>query len=423
MPEHARPGKSFTEMLDLILRNQRRPNDPFSSQLLMAIFWEESFFTNKKQRVGSAIGFGQVEPAELPKLTTQRARDNGYFVPGVSAKTRSLSDDLAVTAPSCMLLHLFHTSKAPTTEQKVRWALEAYGGVHYQGKSSLTPADRRRHIANWRKCEEKLKALPFSEYAIANYSGNFDELADRYLDALALSRRFNREHVFSRTPLVRFRDLLFPADWTLYGITLPTRTTTTSTQQTAAPSRVSAAPAAGTSAARPEALFEEIVEHRGVRLDNGERFRLVAGPGESPSEVAAGDFLVRQPRDGARLRASRIMSGPATPDDFLCEGVMAECGPPGLYVVVVSRHRYPIARRISDRSGRVPGDTLVVRPVALSHAWDEDVENLDENLSEESDAELERKRTRSCVPSPDRISIGMRSRWLAGTASWSALLS
>src|SRR5713226_9365067 len=109
MAPHARPGKSFMEMLELILGNQRRPNDPFSPQLLMAIFWEERFFTNRKQlQKGTAIGFGQVEPAELPKLTTQEARDNGYEVPGVSAATRSLSDELAVTVPSCMLLHLYH---------------------------------------------------------------------------------------------------------------------------------------------------------------------------------------------------------------------------------------------------------------------------------------------------------------------------
>jgi hypothetical protein len=29
MAGHPRPGKSFIEMLDLILRNQRRPNDVF----------------------------------------------------------------------------------------------------------------------------------------------------------------------------------------------------------------------------------------------------------------------------------------------------------------------------------------------------------------------------------------------------------
>src|SRR5262249_20674117 len=130
---HARPGKSFMEMLELILANQRRPNDPFSPQLLMAIFWEEGFFTNKRQARGSAIGFGQAEPAELPKLTTQRARDLGYEVPGVAATTRQLSDELAVTVPSCLLLHLFHASTATTTEGKVRFALHAYANVDFKG--------------------------------------------------------------------------------------------------------------------------------------------------------------------------------------------------------------------------------------------------------------------------------------------------
>src|SRR5262249_59281273 len=96
---HARPGKSFMEMLELILANQRRPNDPFSPQLLMAIFWEEGFFTNKRQAGGSAIGFGQAEPAEIPKLTTQRARDLRYQVPGGAAPTRQLGHASAGTGP------------------------------------------------------------------------------------------------------------------------------------------------------------------------------------------------------------------------------------------------------------------------------------------------------------------------------------
>src|SRR6266498_871354 len=205
---NARPGKSFIEMLELILRNQRRPNDPFSPQLLMAIFWEESLFTNKKQQKGSAIGFGQAEPGEFPKLTTQQARDNGYEVPGISAATRSLSDELAVTVPSCMLLHMFHSSRAPTTEGKIRSALHGYGGVDYQGPSALTRDDRLRIIANWRKCEEKLKALPFSVYAIVNYAGRIEDLEELYMDALRLARPFDRDFVFSQSPqLVRFRDL------------------------------------------------------------------------------------------------------------------------------------------------------------------------------------------------------------------------
>lgn len=381
MAAHARPGKSFTEMLDLILRNQRRPNDPFSPQLLMAIFWEEGLFTNKKQQKGTAVGFGQVEPAELWKLTTAKAREHGYDVPGVSTSTRSLSDDLAVTVPSCLLLHQFHASQAPTTEGKVRSALNAYGGVDYKGPSSLTREDRLRIIANWRKCEEKLKALPFSEYAIANYSGNLDELANKYMDALALSRPFNRDFVFSRTPeLVRFRDLLFPRGWSLYGV---------GPRPGAAAAAQPRSPAAAATPARAESLFGEIVESREISFGNGRRFHVVAGPGESLAELEAGDLLVHA-HNGSGLRAVPITSTPAAPEDFFFEGVMAEKGPPGLYVEVESAGGYPIARRIADPFGHVAENAAVIRPFSFE---DWPGEDLDEGPAEATDAELRQRRT------------------------------
>ena len=256
--QHARPGKTFMDMMELILKHQRRPNDPFSPQLLMAIFWEETFFTNRKQDVGTAIGFGQTEPAELPKLTTQLARDKGYELPGVSAATRELDDPRAVTAPSCLLLHLFHAAPptASTTEARVRFALEGYGGVHFKGKSSLTKEQRLAIIANWRKCEEKLKALPFSVYSVVNFTGNLDQLAERYMDALHLARPFLRDFKFTTPPQMRVRDILFPPGWSLPGFGPSINTTST-----ANPNATAAAPAS-----RPaESLLEELASRRGGR--------------------------------------------------------------------------------------------------------------------------------------------------------------
>ena len=340
------------EMLELILANQRRPNDPFSPQLLMAIFWEEGFFTNKKQLKGSAIGFGQAEPAELPKLTTHQARDNGYEVPGVSAATRELSDALAVTVPSCMLLHLFHSSRAPTTEGKVTSALHGYAGVDYTGPSPLSRDDRLRIIANWRKCEELLKALPFRVYPIVNYPGNLTDLEDKYMDALAKAKPFVRDYEFSKTPRVRFRDLLFPKYWFMPGLGAPS------------PAAAAATPAASASA----------------REDH---FHLVAGPGESVADLRPGDVIVSQPGDGSPPRAARIRSAPASAEELFFEGVMAERGGPGLYVEVESRGRHPIARQVADHRGRVRRGTVVLRPRALSFA---------EGLDEATDDELRRQR-------------------------------
>lgn len=388
MATHARPGKSFTDMLQLILDNMRRPNNPFSPQLLMAIFWEESFFNNRKQERGSAIGFGQAEPAELPKLTTQQARDNGYEVPGVSRNTRELTDALAVTVPSCMLLHLFHSSRAATTEDKVRAALHGYGGVDFRGPSALTREDRLRIIGNWRKCEEKLKALPFSVYAIANYSGNVADLAERYMDALALAKPFQRDFQFTTPPAVKVRDILFPPGWSLLGWPAAR-----AGAPAAAPPSAPAAGAGG--AARAESLFEEIVSERSVSLDGGRRMVLVAGPGEELPPLEEGDLLVRRSRAGGRPRASRIQSAPAMAEEFVFEGVAPENGPRGYYVRVAGS-RAPIARHIADVRGRVAAGTLVVRP-----QWFEDAEDMEgagaedagEDFTEDTDAQLTQRRT------------------------------
>jgi hypothetical protein len=339
---HARPGKSFMEMLELILAHQRRPNDPFSPQLLMAIFWEEGFFTNKKQQKGTAIGFGQVEPSELPKLTTQRARDFGYEVPGVSAATRQLSDALAVTVPSCMLLHAFHASTAPTREGKVTSALHAYGGVGYQGKSSLTREDRLRLIGGWLACERELKKLPFSVYRIVNYPGNLSDLEDKFMDALALARGFSRNYAFSQSPRVLFRDLLFPKAWFMPGWSSPGTTTSS-----------------------------------GSRED----FLVVAGPGESVRHVMPGDVVVRQPGNlgppqVARVRSAMVSSTPVG------QGVATRSAARRLYAEVETSGARRAIWPLTGAHEQLPGGVTILRPSAGST----------ESFGEATDAELIRQR-------------------------------
>ncbi|MEO8078765.1 MAG: hypothetical protein ABI818_20745 [Acidobacteriota bacterium] len=355
---HARPGKSFMEMLELILANHRQPNDPFSPQLLMAIFWEEGYFTNRKQQKGSAIGFGQTEPAELPKLTTQRARDKGYDVPGVSSTTRELSDAPAVAAPSCLLLYMFHSSQAATRDGKITAALHGYAGVDFKGPSALTREDRLRIIGNWLACERELKKLPFSVFTIVNYPGKLAQLEQRYMDALRLAKPFVRDYEFSQSPLVRFRDLLFPRNWFMPGLSAP----------------VSGAAAASAGSSAP------------AGRSTGEHFLVVAGPGERLARVTRGDVVVRQAPNGGLPHAARIRSSLATPDDFFFEGVMAERGAPGLYAEVESRGRQPIARRIANHSGRVAGNMIVLRPSAPAAS-------AAERFGEATDAELRQQRT------------------------------
>jgi hypothetical protein len=339
---HARPGKSFMEMLELILAHQRRPNDPFSPQLLMAIFWEERLFTNKKQQGGTAIGFGQVEPAELPKLTTQRARDFGYEVPGVSSATRHLSDPLAVTVPSCLLLHAFHASSAPTREGKMRFALRAYAGVDYRGPSPLTREQRLRIIDGWLACERELKTLPFSVYRIVNYPGKLRDLEDKYMDALALARGFARNYVFSQSPRVLFRDLLFPEAWFMPGWGSPAPTTSS-----------------------------------GSRED----FLVVAGPGESVRRVMPGDVVIRQPRNLGPPQVARVRSAMVSSTAF-GEGVAMRPGSGRLYAEVETHGARRAIWPVTGAHEHVPAGVMILRPSAGST----------ESFGEATDAELIRQR-------------------------------
>lgn len=195
--------KSFIEMLDLISQHQRRPNDPFSPELLMAIFWEESLFTNIRQKGGgTAIGFGQVEPAEMGKITTDRAKELGYYVAGVSSSTKGLDDALSVTVPSCYLLHLYHASGAPTVEARVDFALKAYAGYWYEGPSPLTKEQRLAIIGGWRRCESMLSELPFTPASARGEAST--QMEDAYMAALRHARPFSAEAL---------RPRLFPPGW------------------------------------------------------------------------------------------------------------------------------------------------------------------------------------------------------------------
>ncbi len=205
------PGKSYIDMLMLTLKNHRSPGMPFTPQLLMAIFWEESLFNNMRQvgrngGFGPAIGFGQVERQELDKLGTQKAQEKGYYVPGVNRTTTIVSDDISVQIASCMLLHLYHASSATNSAGKVNFALRGYSG------------NRQAIIDRWKACERRLLELPFSLYKIINYEKPLLDFEDKVMDALTLSRPFNRNANVQvnkngvRTT-VKFRQVLFPRYW------------------------------------------------------------------------------------------------------------------------------------------------------------------------------------------------------------------
>lgn len=198
----AKPGKSFLEMMALIIRGHHIPFQ-FSHQLLVAIFWEETFFNNRKQITGTAHGFGQVEPSEYRKFETELAKKNGYFIPGlpprrtvgVGRNQRTelrgvLTDIQAVKVTSSALRHNFFTRK-----KGKRDALNVYGGVFFEGKSSLSKADRLKKIDKWLACEAHLRKIP----DLIHWIG----LEDHIIDGLQQAEGFKDREA-------EFRPLLFP---------------------------------------------------------------------------------------------------------------------------------------------------------------------------------------------------------------------
>jgi hypothetical protein len=94
--------------------------DVFTPELILGICWEETFFNNVKQTVGTAVGFGQTEPSNFWILESADARANGYFVSGLPRRQTlkkgkdeitillgSLSDEQSVQVVSGFLCHLY----------------------------------------------------------------------------------------------------------------------------------------------------------------------------------------------------------------------------------------------------------------------------------------------------------------------------
>ena len=172
--------------------------------LLLSIFWEESLFNNVRQTSsGTAVGFGQVEPAEMYKfdaanLTSQdpamreavkSAAANNYLIYHLPKRVKvgeqtnlvsPLSDITSATVAAASLRHVYETKG-----RNVQSALDAYAGVGFKGKSPArlaTDADRRAVIDGWLACAQDLfeKGLVVDKPA-----------ADPVLDALNKSRAFS----------------------------------------------------------------------------------------------------------------------------------------------------------------------------------------------------------------------------------------
>ena len=186
-------AKSFPDMLTLATANHRQPS-PFTLQLMLAIFWEESLFKNTPQlQGGPGIGFGQVERNQLFHLTSKNPRSQqfGYFVAGVSTTTTQVDDAKAVEISSCLLLHLFH-HPTNTGSDKVEFALQGYAGVRAAAGTPLSAAQRIAIVQRWKDCALHLAMFPLMNGQIQLSSTTFvRDVENSLMGCLNRSRAFS----------------------------------------------------------------------------------------------------------------------------------------------------------------------------------------------------------------------------------------
>jgi subtilisin family serine protease len=149
----------------------------------------------------------------------------------------------------------------------------------------------------------------------------------------------------------------------------------------------------------PADLFRAVL--RGRAWMPGERLEALALPSQRPRDsVRAGDWLVRAtPGTGDVGHIAVLASGELLSQSMLAsEGIAAESAQPGYYGMVIEggafphSRREPFARRFLDSRGRVPPNTVILRPI-----------------SQESDASGE-------FTPPAWLKIGQRSRRGSGEA-------
>jgi hypothetical protein len=155
----ATPGRDMTYMDCLVQNHNATTAMCCTHELVLAICWEEGLFNNGSQVGGSAIGFGQTEPAEL-----QRVKNKGAISVDIDAIRRG-DDDEGMEA-ICQLLDYYISSYGGLRAT----ALRAYAGYGYTGfdrKQFPTTDDwhknRQGIINGWEKCEAALQAIPAYE--------------------------------------------------------------------------------------------------------------------------------------------------------------------------------------------------------------------------------------------------------------------
>lgn len=143
-------------------------------------------------------------------------------------------------------------------------------------------------------------------------------------------------------------------------------------------------------------LFDHFIGRREV-LPAGfiRHFERIAGPGEPVPELRPGDWLLRRGEGGVGHIA--VIASPHAWDRarLQAEGWQTDSRLPGRYVHVVdpahggmSRNRY-FARRLGDDTGRLPMDTLLLRPLPVPDEESVDARWVQQALNRLIGADLE----------------------------------
>lgn len=180
------PGNSVAYMWRLITLYNAGTHSGLTSELLLAICWEETLFTNRHQESGSAIGFGQTEPAELRRMVGDgsiKVDLNGMFL-----------DDMAISA-MIQMLDFYMRRWANRRE-----ALKAYAGYNFRNTPEWH-ANRNRIMDGWEASEAQLQAL-----APMDFGDDFTQR--KIIEGLQKARTFDPDKVILRGHT--YRELLFP---------------------------------------------------------------------------------------------------------------------------------------------------------------------------------------------------------------------
>ena len=175
----SKPGYTFDAIAKLVYDHHWQLHTMFTDALLLAIFWEETQFNNVPQLKGTAVGFGQVEPAELWTLRRY----------GIMTNAKNILNDPAhsVEVTSYYLRHLYESQQARPRSRSE--ALKRYAGYYYD-----RAAWRLKLIAGWEACERALLSI----------NGRWSDEPEAVLSALAQSRSFEKTDP-------QMRNALFPA--------------------------------------------------------------------------------------------------------------------------------------------------------------------------------------------------------------------